>query len=96
MMGIFPPGHSLYSVEDAGLPNVTESDAVKPLIISQTTVKEGAGKLVHLKLKEKIIRMMTRQTLQKRIIRIQRTKKCLEKLIKTLENGPFLSSDNKI
>lgn len=40
--------------------------------------------------------MMTRQTLQKRIIRIQRTKKCLKKLIKTLEDGPFLLSDNKI
>ena len=49
MMGIFPTGHSLYFVEDAGLPNATESDAVKPLIISQTTVKEGSGKTSPLK-----------------------------------------------
>lgn len=82
----FPGGYILYFVEDAALHNITESDSVKHLFISQTAGKEGSGKTSPFKnWKKNIIRMIIRQTLQKKIIQIQRTKKCLVKLTKTSE-----------
>lgn len=57
----FPRGYILYFIEDAGLHNVTESDSVKHLLISQTTGKEGSGKTSPFKnWKKKIIRMIIR------------------------------------